>query len=150
MLQPQTNVKPILSLQIIWGSMLAAPFMFLVVLNLIFKDAVPEALNPELMKEWYIYFGLATASLVASYFVPRFLFGLAKAQKPTDFNEMVKLYSSGYIVSLALTEVVSVIGFWFSMMKKEPSPFYAFLILTVIVFLMRFPTEGKVKALFHS
>ena len=150
MLQPQTNVKPILLLQIIWGAMLFSPFMMLMVLKVIYGGAETEPLNPELMKQWYLYFGLATASLVASYFVPRFLFSQAKHQKPTTVTEMIKLYSPGFIVSLALTEAVSIIGFMFSFIKKDPSPFYAFISLTVVVFLMRFPTEGKVKALFHS
>jgi hypothetical protein len=150
MLQPQTKVNSIIQLQIIWGAMLFSPFMMLMVLKIIYGGAESEQLNPELMKQWYLYFGLATASLVASYFIPRFLFSQAKQQKPTTVTEMVKLYSPGFIVSLALTEAVSIIGFMFSFIKNDPSPFYAFISLTVVVFLMRFPTEGKVKALFHS
>jgi hypothetical membrane protein len=150
MLQPMQQKHTMMTLRILWGALLLSTSMLFLVLKFVLPEGEASPITPKKMQTWYMFFGMACVFLLASYLLPKFILKQAAQRKPSTMEEMLQLYATPFIMSLAMTEAVSLVGFAFSFTSREIQSFYPFFALSVIFFLMRFPTEEKIKAIFKA
>jgi hypothetical protein len=160
-----SNAPALMTLRIVWGSLLASQFLLLVILNLA-APANAEAPDPMMVPMFAL---VALSSTVASFLVPRLVFraGLSKLkfdkvevpdpQAPPGFNKTVTvardperafrqvfpLYTTRTILGCALGESVSLFGFVLKFLGFDWTMAAPFFVVGIAVCALQFPSNQR-------
>jgi cytochrome bd-type quinol oxidase subunit 2 len=68
-----------------------------------------------------------------------------KSAQPMEMREMANLFFVPLIIRLALLESVTLYGFVLVQMKKDPAQIVPFAAVSIVGFLLAFPSEEKIR-----
>jgi hypothetical protein len=143
-----------MTLKIIWVALFFSLFMYAVMLTgpagggNPFSFGFPDFSNPFEMAVTVA----VLPPLLLAVVIPNFLI---KAQKSkvtpeTTIAEIYRLAHVPWVIRLALIESVTVTGFAIAVMKHNPGKIVPFLIISVIGFLLSFPSDDKVQSAYRG
>lgn len=121
---------------IIWGAFFMTNLILTFVLHNMQLEAGSEALETFNMAPLYIG---AAGAVVAGYLIPRMF--LAKAPKPKDGQDPP--FFTALVIRLGCFEVVGILGFATAMNLKSIDEFYPFMLTSVVLMILTFPTAQK-------
>lgn len=147
-------------LKIIWGAL----FFSQIILNFVAAIMVGPISTEFLLNtsNLFVFYFFGIICFIASMLLPRFLIRTAKTrinQNETekqnlnraiaecDLQVMTQYYITPYILKLALTESISIMGLA-SSIQTQFNNMLPFTILAIIGFLMAFPADKKIQETF--
>jgi hypothetical protein len=101
------------------------------------SEVVRNPINPQL------FFGLGLIAIIASFVIP----SLLKKSLKLPLDQMtVEILFTPFIFSLALNEACAIMGFLTKVHTNNDQISSALFLISLIVYLSRFPTESKLKS----
>ncbi len=150
--QPQTAL---LKLRLIWAALLFSLVLYGGVLIQIISTQSDPAGPAEFNKNTVVILGfMAVVSLAVGVFLPRHMLREAKKQKPEIFRspspqslpiELQTDVSTCMIIRYAFLESIALYGFSLGFLSKDPNYFFIFASVTVVGFLLNYPSDGKLR-----
>jgi len=138
------------TMRVIWGALLVSLGMYFFVA--VKKQPTPfvfdlSAANPQNMVEMIIS-GMAVVMVALAFVLPNLFLNRAKksVNSQTDVRQMAKYYFVPFIVRLALLESCTLYGFAMSFMRRDAMIMLPFVLISVVGYLMSFPTEAGIRA----
>jgi hypothetical protein len=146
-LENKNQASPQMTLKIIWGALLSSHFMYVYVLRMVIEiDSEKGLENPILLP------ALSSAALMTyalGFFLPKILLNNEKkAGTNLSQEDMANKFLVPMIIRLALFEGAALMGFGLSFIAKEYSYYLVLLSVNVVLFLLNFPSDQKIKDAF--
>lgn len=139
------NSSSFLTYKIIWGALLMVHVILGVVLNLqLSKVDMPPMENPTIIP---MLGGIGLMNAILSFLLPKLLLRQQSAQQEVNpsLERLMQKYSAPFVLRLALIESVTLMGFSSAYLSRDINHFYPFFAVGVVLHLLAFPTEEKMK-----
>lgn len=133
----------ILIAQTVWGLMFFTPVILFFILYSQYGMGSGVLIQEDFVEPQVLMLAiLALANASMSWFFPAFILRSVAKKMPAaeSERELLKRSFPPYVVSLALAEAVSVMGFVASHMTEKTIVMVPFVLLMAVIFLARFPT----------
>ncbi len=140
----QESGNPIFVAKMLWGLMFFTPVIFFIILYSQYGMGSGSFEREDFEQPQVLMFViLALANATASWFLPTFILRSVAKKLPAakSEDELFKRSFPPYIISLALAEAVSLMGFVAANMIEKTMLIIPFVLLTATIFLARFPTN---------
>ncbi len=140
--------SPLLSLQIVWAALLLSLGMYVVLSFVLAKSRAAGEL-PAPLPVMQLAFGLISlSSLAVAFVLSRKLFQQAIGKEdPANLtiDKLTRLAFTPWIIRMAMTESVGILGFLLSFLTGEPSSGMPFLAISALVMLTHLPNEKALR-----
>lgn len=138
----------ILVLRIVWFSMLMSVLIMGYALKVMSGNWEPaETVVDEIVK---ILAFVATIAAVMSFVLPKMIAKSLKIQVPDSMDKKILYYFMPFVLMLVFSESVALFGFVISFMKTNVNYYPPFMVASIVLILLRYPTEAKVNSFFNS
>ena len=154
--EPKQPLK-LMNLKIIWFALLATHFLY--ALRLFMRPVQEyfpaERVNPQLIP---ILSSLAIVVMIVAIFIPRFRFNKEKKKflevvgpdelRSIKLEILISVFANPFILRHSLFQTVALFGFFLGMTQNNINLFYPFALVSIVAYVINFPTEEKIRAAF--
>ena len=138
------------TLRIIWGALLGSHFLYGLGLYVIIKQSAgaTEEVSPGLLP---IICSIGIVLFFAAIYLPRFFLKKEKKHVPSNsrIEDLIPKFIAPFVIRLALFEAVALMGFCLAFMTKEMQFYYPFAAVSIVAYILNFPTEEKIQKAFN-
>jgi hypothetical protein len=149
MLTGQELEKGMSILKTIWAALTMSLVMYVIAVPLFLRDSTVNFSSEVYGDLRLILYGLACATLVATWFVRRMLLAAQSSPKPTKSRQHPALqrYTTAMIVALAMTEAIGIYGLILFLLGKNQTDLFLLTALSGAAMTLYFPRKEEVIAL---